>query len=228
MQRVQASSDASVDLFGSGKHGYTDGSPGVIAATEVHSDQFLNPVQEEIATACERSGIALSTTDNNQLFKAIFLRQARSTLVNSAARASSTGAAMYALGGRVTLVGQSPLMILVGATGAIGTSIDGTTWTARTAGAAYAGTWHGAWIDSGSAVIVGSSGEIQTSADMATWTHRATGGAFAGTGVTARHTLLRFDDPPAWCSAGGGSSGGSSRRGDVADVGTGRDFGQPL
>lgn len=181
MQRVQASSDAALDLFGSGKHGYTDGSPGVIAATEVHSDQFLNPVQEELATCCERSGIALSTTDNNQLFKSVFLRSARSSLVNASLRTSSMGGIMYGLAGRIpNALGQAPLMVLVGQTGGIGTSVDGTTWTARTAAGGYTGIFKAVYVDQDGAVIGGGSGELQTSPTGATWTHRTAAASYSG------------------------------------------------
>lgn len=182
MRRVATTSDPSLNLFGTGKHGYTDGSAGVTASTVITSGEFLNPVQEEIATAIERSGIQFSSsnTDHNQLFKAIFLRSARSSLMNCAARTPSMGGAMTAIAGRIPTVGQVPLMVLVGASGSIGTSIDGTTWTAHTAAGGYSGQFNGAYVDQDGAVIVGANGEIQTSPTGATWTHRATGGGFSG------------------------------------------------
>lgn len=61
---------AAPDLHGAGKDGYTEGSPGVTAATVVTADA-ANALQEEIATAIEDRGITLVKADNSQLSAAI-------------------------------------------------------------------------------------------------------------------------------------------------------------
>lgn len=58
------------DLFGAGKAGFTEGSPGAEAATVVTAD-IANAFQEEIARAIEARGIALSKPNNAQLTAAL-------------------------------------------------------------------------------------------------------------------------------------------------------------
>jgi hypothetical protein len=60
----------SVDLFGSGKDGYSSGDPGVTPATLVTADA-INSWQEEIANAVEGAGITLDKTQRDQLLAAV-------------------------------------------------------------------------------------------------------------------------------------------------------------
>jgi len=54
------------DLFGVGKHGYTNGVPGTIVPTILDS-AAMNPIQEELARAIEGFGVALNAGDLAQL-----------------------------------------------------------------------------------------------------------------------------------------------------------------
>lgn len=73
------------------------------------------------------------------------------------------------------------LFVAVGSLGAIQTSPDGKTWTARTAGSSYAGSFYGvATNGAGLLVAVGHLGEIQTSTNGTTWTHRTAAGSYSG------------------------------------------------
>lgn len=60
MQRITGD-DVAEDLFGAGKDGFTDGSPGIEAATVV-TDKWLNEVQEELLSVIEGAGLAPSTS----------------------------------------------------------------------------------------------------------------------------------------------------------------------
>lgn len=70
MKRIDSSTKA-VDLFGSGKHGYQDGNPGLgILATALNASVFNN-VQEEIAGVVEAAGITLDGAVYTQLKSAL-------------------------------------------------------------------------------------------------------------------------------------------------------------
>lgn len=60
----------SVDLFGSGKDGFTEGDPGTVAPTNIRAED-LNGYQEEIVRTIENSGLTPSEADLGQLLKAI-------------------------------------------------------------------------------------------------------------------------------------------------------------
>ena len=70
MKRIETSTKAS-DLFGPGKHGFTDGDPvnGVLA-TRLNAE-FFNQVQEEIASVVEAYGEELDGSNRHQLLQAI-------------------------------------------------------------------------------------------------------------------------------------------------------------
>ena len=70
MKRIETSTKAS-DLFGPGKHGFTDGDPvnGVLA-TRLNAE-FFNQVQEEIASVIEGYGGELDGSNRQQLLQAI-------------------------------------------------------------------------------------------------------------------------------------------------------------
>lgn len=65
MQRITTAT-AVADLFGPGKAGFTDGTPGMTPATDLNADWF-NHVQEEIANIIESLGGALSGVERNQI-----------------------------------------------------------------------------------------------------------------------------------------------------------------
>jgi hypothetical protein len=60
-----------VDLFGAGKHGYTNGNAGLGEAATDTSDAAFNALQEELASLIEAEGIALVKGTNTQLRSAI-------------------------------------------------------------------------------------------------------------------------------------------------------------
>ena len=70
MQRIATSTKA-VDLFGAGKHGFTDGNPGTgIPATQLEA-AWVNSLQEEIAAVIENAGVALNPAILTQLRDAL-------------------------------------------------------------------------------------------------------------------------------------------------------------
>lgn len=69
MHRID-SSTKQVDKFGAGKHGWTEGEPGVTPATE-STDDWFDGVQEEIANAIEKNGGTLAKGTRDQLHAAI-------------------------------------------------------------------------------------------------------------------------------------------------------------
>ena len=83
------------DLHGAGKDGYTEGSPGVTAATVVTADA-ANALQEEIANAIEDRGITLVKADNTQLSAAIDAQTAPLEALVRDDLATSRGAFVHA------------------------------------------------------------------------------------------------------------------------------------
>ena len=65
MHRID-SAYKSVDKFGAGKHGWTEGDPGVTAATET-TDDFQDAVQEELCNVIESNGVTLVKGTRTQL-----------------------------------------------------------------------------------------------------------------------------------------------------------------
>lgn len=82
------SSTKEVDKFGSGKHGYTEGVPGVTPATETTADAF-DMFQEEICNVIEGNGVTLSKGTRNQLY----------TVLRSMVGESGDGTALTLTGG---------------------------------------------------------------------------------------------------------------------------------
>lgn len=75
------------------------------------------------------------------------------------------------------------LFCVVGDSGEIQTSPDGSTWTRRTPDGSYSARFYSVTWDETLAlfIAVGESGEIQTSPDGTTWTARTAGSGFVGT-----------------------------------------------
>ncbi|EEG08218.1 hypothetical protein [Pseudogulbenkiania ferrooxidans] len=66
MQRVLATRNPALDLFGVGKHGFKAGSPGVAPAT-TPGYEFYNAIQEELANLVEGFGEALDPARRDQI-----------------------------------------------------------------------------------------------------------------------------------------------------------------
>ena len=92
MQRVDTPTKA-VDLFGVGKHGFTDGDGGSIAPTNFNA-AISNAIQEAIARAIEGMGITLDGLNHDQLLDAI-----------RNPHGSGTGAAVAGIGGSTSGTG---------------------------------------------------------------------------------------------------------------------------
>lgn len=181
MQRATAASKK-VDLFGSGKHGYTDGSPGVEAPTVLNS-AAMNPIQEEIAQTIELLGLTVGGSANTQLAAALHMRRVQTAFgagpAQSVTIAFASGKAFrsFATNGAGRIVG-------VGDGGLIGYSDDlGLTWSAATAAGSYVDPfYHVIWAGSQFVACGGNLGgtaSIQTSPDGITWTQRASGASTA-------------------------------------------------
>lgn len=170
--------DADANANGTGKAGYTEGSPGVTAPTPVRADA-LNNIQEELCLAVEDAGITLDKTVKRQLSQALNLRAARQVLSGQWTLQSPSGTPDEFFGAvwfEDSSDSNDSLWVAFGANGGIQTSPNGITWTARTAAGGYTDNFAGGAHDGSIIVLVGAnagSPEIQTSADGATWTARA-------------------------------------------------------
>ncbi len=170
MNRV-ANSTKSTDLFGSGKHGFSDGVPSVTPPTILDS-AVMNPVVEEIARTVEDAAVTLSTSDLGQMSQVLVARMELNELMNPS-RSYDTGGANAMRGGAVRDTG---LICLAGDAGKIFTTPDyGATLTARTAANSYTDDFSDIVWTGTTFIAVGETGEIQTSPDGITWTHIATG-----------------------------------------------------
>jgi hypothetical protein len=121
-----------VDLFGSGKDGFTNGTPGGDSPTETDADHF-NALQEELCGVVESVGNVLDKDDNGQVLQAfealqqLALMRTMWTVRTHGANETVWGAAFSTDDYLFVLVGSS-----TGASPYIITSNDGRTWTART------------------------------------------------------------------------------------------------
>jgi hypothetical protein len=70
MERIQTSTK-SVDKFGAGKHGFTNGNPSTGTPSTQIDEAWCDSVQEELANAIEGAGLALNVADRTQLRQAI-------------------------------------------------------------------------------------------------------------------------------------------------------------
>lgn len=185
MHRID-SSTRKLNLFGAGKDGFTQGSPGVEAPTQLTPD-FFNQLQEEPLSFIEAMGLSPVKADNAQLNKALKVLSQRQAISRWQARSPAGGFAGgfngccmrdYVGGG-----GQANF-VAVGASGEIQTSEFGDTWTKRTAPAAYASIYRSVCVGQPSGsdlfVAVGQSGAIHTSPTGVTWTAQTPAASYTG------------------------------------------------
>lgn len=189
-----AHSTKSTDLFGSGKHGFTDGVPSVTPPTVLEST-VMNSHQEEVARAIEDAGGAMDATNYRQLSQVLIGRAELNALIAAPALADIDGGGAHAWYGACSnALGR---IVVVGEGGKIKYSDNlGASWTSATAGSAYAGTFFGVLWNGTNFVAWGATGEIQTDADGAgTWTRRNTGGVQIlnmVVSITGHHIATRF------------------------------------
>ena len=217
------------DLYGAGKDGFREGSPGVSPATIV-TKEWLNSLQEEICTVIERSGGTLAVGSNDQLYDAIIetsgLRAIGVAIASHASRtapasvnyrkvaygaadaifvATNDGASSpHTSPDGVTWTSRSVTalndvcyaqgrFLCVGPSAALVTSENGTSYTARTVGGGFAGTFYCCAGSSSVFIAAGTNGEIQTSADGTSgWTHRTAASGFTGTWYGACYTRAQI------------------------------------
>ncbi len=184
MKRTSVSTKA-VDLFGSGKHGFTDGivSPDVTPGTVLEST-VMNAHQEEIARAIEANGTVLRAAGYDQLARVECFRHALHALLNDGS-VIDTGTAFAMNGAACNDTGR---VIFVGESGAIYSldEFDPASFVSQTAAGAYAGNFMDVIWTGSLFVATGTNGEVQTSPDGVTWTSRVTSGGVAGTNNVGR------------------------------------------
>lgn len=175
MHRID-SSTKSVDKFGAGKHGFTEGDPSAAVPPTQTTDDWLDALQEELCNVIEAAGITLVKGTRTQLRDAV---QVKDMLLfqNFVERLPAGGSSqtMRDLAYRAT-GGTSPYpsqIVMVGNAGTIQTSVLGLIWTAETPAGGYSGAFQSVAYDGTYFVAVGSSEEIETATDpTGTWTQR--------------------------------------------------------
>lgn len=70
MQRVANNRNPATDLFGTGKHGFTVGSPTAGVPATTPGAEWFNSIQEELARFCESAGITLDPAKYDQMQEA--------------------------------------------------------------------------------------------------------------------------------------------------------------
>jgi hypothetical protein len=203
MKRIDTTT-RSVNKFGSGKDGFTNGSPGATAATAL-TDTWFDAVQEEISNAIEvHGGVALDSGSRSQLsdvltakynalvaadtarvlerehFNAIgALLQATST-VTPWHEASIAYVSEIITHGLTLACGTDYPYFAACSGGKIAGSFDGVSWTLGSAANSYTGDFVGTTYAHGNILVFGASGEIQSvpvAGGSLTATRRKTGGA---------------------------------------------------
>jgi hypothetical protein len=164
MKRVSNASRAT-NLFGTGKDGYTAGSPGVTQATRIEAAS-MNMFQEELAGSIEQAGYALDASLFTQARDVALSQRELSAMIGAQAinvSGYSGSFADFATNGLGLVVG-------VGSGGGIYTSPDfGNTWSVSTPAASFSGTFRSVAYGDSRFVAVGGA-VIQTSVDGVTWT----------------------------------------------------------
>lgn len=88
MERIQTSTK-SVDKFGAGKHGFTNGNPSTGTPSTQLDEAWCDSLQEEIANTIEGAGLTLNLADRTQL------RQAITAMVTGAQKAVIISSATF-------------------------------------------------------------------------------------------------------------------------------------
>lgn len=168
MKRTSVASK-SANLFGAGKDGFTDGVPSVTAATVLEST-VMNSHQEEMAGVIEISGASVLVPANSHQ-----LAQTLQHLRELAAIQNCTTVASGSQTWRSFAGNGAGRIVAVGFAGSIASSDDGgLTWTTRTAGSSFVGSFQFVTFSNGLFIATGAA-QVQTSADGITWTQRVTG-----------------------------------------------------
>ncbi len=183
MRRIDTAS-AEADLFGTGLHGFRDGSPPGVGSTSLNAAWF-NSVQETLANVEEGLGVVLPS-GNDGLLKALRLFSLLQTFADGDSVALAAGGEnLRALTASIETF-NARLIVGVGDDGEIQTAPATTlpdeafTWTHRTAAAAYSGLFTSVTSNQVNLyVAVGAAGEIQTSPTGTTWTHRTADDSYA-------------------------------------------------
>src|SRR5690349_17244903 len=102
-----------VDLFGAGKHGFTDGDPELPEPPTDLNAKLFNALQEELCRLCEAMGITLDDENFAQVLQAF--RNPLGVDVNTPAISATGGSAGHALKGTGGAGGVS-----AGGTGIVG------------------------------------------------------------------------------------------------------------
>lgn len=176
-----------VDANGSGKDGFTEGSPSPLVAATVVTDDWLNDVQENIAQAVEVE-LTLTKGTLTQLRDMLYAREDKRTLRTfRELPIPASGAVMYGV------YDSGTLFVACGASGKLQYSSNGDLyWTEASAGSAYTGTLYDVTKMGSTWCAVGATGGIQTSTNGTSWTARTAAAAFAGTfnSVASNGSLL--------------------------------------
>lgn len=181
MQRISTTTKKA-DLFGAGKHGFTEGIPNVEARTLLNGSWF-NGMQEEMVALFEELGFIPQEGVRNQAALAQRAVATRVGLMRWDARtpgSSYTGTFRGGCARRVDDSFGADVNVIVGDTGEIQTSPDTRTWTHRSAAASYTGAFADVCEGAGLFVAVGASASIQTSVAGTTWAARSVGAGYSG------------------------------------------------
>lgn len=170
-----------VNAYGTGRDGFTEGTPGVTPPTAL-SAEFFGHVQEEIARAIELLGGTLSASSKEQLATEILAqlsRRAHDGALNGLWQPTISGTSPSV---RSVTSNGSGLLVAVGLENAAGDawySNGGVEWTLAGM-ASTPSALNEVAFGAGLYVAVGEAAQIRTSTDGATWTSRTPAGGFAG------------------------------------------------
>lgn len=185
MQRIATGTKA-VDLFGSGKHGFQDGSSPGVDPTDLNAKWF-NGVQEELVGPVEVVGRPLNTYRGSQLAGLLQqLQVCNLEVVSPAGGYSDPFRAVAAGGGWVVAVGDTG--------GLQGSNRDGRGWAALTPAGGYTGDFRAVLFFNGKFYAFGEAGEIQsaTPGGPFTWSAESAAGSadFNGACLTGNDILV--------------------------------------
>lgn len=181
MHRIDTT-DVETDKHGSGKDGFTEGSPTVPTPATTVSADWLDTQQEEVANFLEGYDETLTKSDNNQLLKLIRKIALGICATNWFSDEIASGQSFQGVAVATNL--GALRIVAVGLSGLIYYRDDladaGTVWAAATAGGAYSGHFAAIDYDGTRFCAVGDSGEIQTdTSGTGTWTSETPAASFS-------------------------------------------------